>query len=107
MTRKTFTGDAMIDAFTPKLADMSEHSLMLGQGFAVEAGRFYAHRLRAYASFIDKLAGCKTLADISALQTQFVADAQRDYSNEGAALAAVATGTGMADFAQPRSAPAP
>ena len=29
MTRKTFTGDAMIDAFTPKLADMSEHSLLL------------------------------------------------------------------------------
>ena len=56
---------------------------------------------------MDKLASCKTLADISALQTQFVADAQRDYSNEGAALAAVATGTGMADFAQPRSAPAP
>jgi hypothetical protein len=92
--------DALLAPFPPHLTQMPENQLLFGAGLALEASRFLAHRLEAYASYFDKLTKCASMGEIAALQTTFWTDLQRDYANEGAAVAAVSTLTGLPSFAR-------
>jgi len=97
------TPDTLLEPFASTLPETPERQMMSGAGFAMEAARFWTHRARAYAAYFSQLAICTDLAQASALQTAFWEDLQRDYANEGAALAAAATLTGLPAFARDTS----
>jgi len=93
----------LLEPFASTLPQTPERQMMSGAGLAMEAARFWTHRARAYAAYFSQLANCTDLAQASALQSAFWEDLQRDYANEGAALAAAATLTGLPGFARDAS----
>lgn len=92
--------DALLDPFQSDLYQTPASQLLAGTAAVEEAGRFWTHRCKAYASYFDKLARCANFTDVARLQTTFWADTQRDYLNQGATLISSATLTGLPAFAR-------
>ncbi len=63
-------------------AFLSPPGFQLSQKLALEAARFSAQRLRAYADQMEKLARCSNPADLVALQTAYFTRLQEEYAAE-------------------------
>lgn len=65
------------------------NSFLLSQRMALEAARFWARRLHAYADQMETLARCATPADLAAAQTRFLERMRDDYAEESEAVGAL------------------
>lgn len=59
---------------------------LLSQRVALEAARFWARRMRAYADQMEVLASCKSPEDLVGAQSQFFDRLREDYANESEAV---------------------
>ena len=92
--------DALLNPFESELPRTPEVQMLSGAGWMTEAARFWTHRAKAYASYIEKLSRCSSFEQVAALQTTFWTDLQRDYANELAAITAAATLNDIPAFAR-------
>ncbi|WP_395644741.1 phasin family protein [Terricaulis sp.] len=79
-------GAPEINRFVAVLQAPTAHSFLMSQRFALEAARFWARRLHAYADQMETLAHCSNVDEFTNAQTRFVERLQRDYAEEGAAF---------------------
>jgi hypothetical protein len=82
--------------FAPLLlarAGVAAPNLMMGPTMMSEGVSFWARRLHAYASLMERVAHSASPADVIAAQMDFATGAQEDYFAEGGALAAIAANT--------------
>ncbi len=72
------------------LVDMMQtpaaNTFLLSQRFALEAAKFWARRMRAYADQMDDLAHCRSADDIAGAQTRFLERMREDYVVESEAI---------------------
>lgn len=61
-------------------------SFLMSQRLALEAARFWARRLHAYADQMETLVSCSSPQDFSAAQSRFMERLQQDYAEESAAF---------------------
>lgn len=80
-----------ISTFATMLQSPAANSVVMSQRFALEAARFWARRLHAYADQMEKLATCTTPGDVAQMQTRFLDRMREDYAEEGAALTQLIT----------------
>lgn len=66
-------------AFTPLAA---VQNFRLSQRVALEAARFWARRVHAYAEQMENLAQCAEPTDVVAVQAKFITRMQEDYASE-------------------------
>ncbi len=66
-------------------------SFVMSQRFALEAVRFWARRMRAYADQMEVLAGCSSADDLAQAQTRFLDRMRDDYAAETQAMTAMLT----------------
>ena len=64
-------------------------SLVASQRLALEAARFWARRMHAYADQMEALAACATADEVAAAQTRFIERMREDYVAESEALGAL------------------
>lgn len=64
---------------------------LLSQRMALEAARFWARRLHAYADQMETLARCATPSDFAAAQTQFLERMRDDYAEESEVVGTLIT----------------
>jgi hypothetical protein len=64
-------------------------SFLASQKMALEATRFWAKRMRAYADQLDVIAGCADPMQLVSAQARFVQRMQEDYAEEGRAVASM------------------
>ena len=72
-----------IAAFAPSSA---ASSFLMTQRMALEAARFWARRMHAYADQMEALAACSSPDQFIGAQTRFVERLQDDYAAESAAF---------------------
>lgn len=65
------------------------NSFLISQRMALEAARFWARRLHAYADQMETLAQCSTPGDFAAAQTKFLERMRDDYREESEAVGAL------------------
>ena len=65
------------------------NSFLVSQRFALEAARFWARRMRAYADQMETLAGCTSPDDVANAQTRFIERMRDDYAAESQAIGAL------------------
>jgi hypothetical protein len=80
-----------ISAASALLAAPAAASLLASQKLALEAARFWAKRMRAYADQLDVLAGCRDPMQLASAQARFVQRMQEDYAEERRAVAELVT----------------
>lgn len=73
-------------AFTSMMNAPAANSVLLSQRMALEAARFWARRLHAYADQMETLARCSTPRDFAAAQTRFLERLREDYAQESEAV---------------------
>lgn len=100
MAKSNRKPDALVEPFQPDLHRQAEGQIASGEAIITEAGRFWSHRLEAYASYFDNLARCGSFADLARVQATFWTDLQSDYINSGATLISTATLTPLPRFSQ-------
>ena len=87
---KHANGDAKgapeINRLVSVLQAPTAHSFLMSQRFALEAARFWARRLHAYADQMETLAHCSNVDDFTNAQSRFVERLQKDYAEESAAF---------------------
>jgi hypothetical protein len=92
MTSRTKTDDGTAPANSP-FAEMFQapaaNSFLISQRFALEAARFWARRMRAYADQMETLAGCASPNDLATAQTKFLERLREDYATETEAMSAL------------------
>lgn len=71
-------------------------SFLLSQRMALEAARFWARRLHAYADQMETLARCSTADEVASAQTRFLERMRDDYAEESRAIGALITPPGRA-----------
>jgi Phasin protein len=69
------------------LASPGAAGLLASQKIALEATRFWARRMRAYADQLDVLARCTEPMQVVSAGASFVQRMQEDYAEEGRAVA--------------------
>jgi len=92
MTAKRTQGAQTAPDFTsPLSAALSPNGnpFLLSQRMALEATRFWARRLHAYADQFEVLAGCKSPNDLAQAQARFLEQMREDYAAETQAMSAV------------------
>ena len=62
------------------------NTFLVSQRFALEAAKFWARRMRAYADQMEDLANCRSADDIAGAQTRFIERMREDYATESEAL---------------------
>jgi hypothetical protein len=62
------------------------NSFLVSQRFALEAAKFWARRMRAYADQMEDLANCRSTEDIAGAQARFIERMREDYATESEAL---------------------
>lgn len=73
------------------LQSPAANSFLLSQKMALEATRFWARRLSAYAEQMQALAACKEPAQFADVQTRFFERLREDYASETVAVAELLT----------------
>lgn len=72
------------------LADMMQtpaaNSLLASQRLALEAAKFWARRMRAYADQMETLASCSSTDEFARAQTKFIERMREDYAAESEAM---------------------
>lgn len=90
MTTKRTNGGAHgapeINRLVSVLQAPTATSFLMTQRFALEAARFWARRMHAYADQMETLAHCSNADDFTKAQTRFVERLQQDYADESAAF---------------------
>lgn len=90
MTSRTKSDDANATSpFAEMFQAPTAQSFLVSQRFALEAARFWARRMRAYADQMETLAGCATPSDLATAQTRFLERLREDYAAESEALSAL------------------
>ena len=89
MTSRRKTEPNGADAIA-KFADMIQaptaNSFLMSQRFALEAAKFWARRMRAYADQMEEFACCRSADDIAGAQTRFIERMREDYAAESEAF---------------------
>ncbi len=85
MAVKRSNGNGAVDE-SALAAFLTVPGFQLTTRFALEAARFSALRMRAYADQMEALAKCQNASDLIAAQQAFVARLQQDYAAEGEAM---------------------
>jgi hypothetical protein len=62
------------------------NSFLVSQRFALEAAKFWARRMRAYADQMEELACCRSTEDVAGAQTRFLERMREDYAAESEAF---------------------
>lgn len=62
------------------------NTFLVSQRFALEAAKFWARRMRAYADQMEELANCRSPDDVAGAQTRFLERLREDYAVEGQAF---------------------
>jgi hypothetical protein len=62
------------------------NTFLVSQRFALEAARFWARRMHAYADQMEVLATCRSTDDIAGAQTRFLERMREDYAVESEAI---------------------
>lgn len=73
-------------ADSPLTAFLTAPGFLLSQKLALEAARFSAQRMRAYADQLEALARCQNPGDLIEAQQKFLARLQEDYAGEAEAM---------------------
>ena len=68
------------------LAPLNANSFVASQRIALEAARFWARRMHAYADQMETLCKCTSPDDLMKAQRGFIDRMQQDYAEESAAL---------------------
>lgn len=68
------------------LAPLNTNSFLASQRIALEAARFWARRMHAYADQMETLCKCTTADDLINAQRGFIDRMQQDYAEESAAF---------------------
>lgn len=86
--RKTDAEEATktFSSFTDILSTPTANSFLVSQRFALEAAKFWARRMRAYADQMEDLANCRSADDVAGAQTRFLERLREDYTAESEAL---------------------
>ncbi|MGE0741562.1 MAG: phasin family protein [Hyphomonadaceae bacterium] len=84
MTAKRTNGAGAAPESMPAFLTMMQGpaSFMMSQRIALEAARFWARRMRAYADQMETLASCSSPEDIASAQTHFFERLREDYAEE-------------------------
>lgn len=95
MPAKRSNGPRTNPGTTSSIATMMQgpaaNSFLFSQRMALEAARFWARRLHAYADQMETLACCSTPDDVAAAQTKFLERMRDDYAQESEAIGALIT----------------
>ena len=62
------------------------NTFLVSQRFALEAAKFWARRMRAYADQMEEFASCRSPDDIAGAQTRFLERMREDYATESEAI---------------------
>lgn len=71
------------------LQSPAANGLFLSQKLALEAARFWAQRMRAYADQLETLAQCANPNQFASAQADFLQRMQRDYTQETSAMSEI------------------
>jgi hypothetical protein len=80
------------DTITSLVAMMqgpAANSFAVTQRLALEAARFWARRMHAYADQMEALASCTTADEMASAQTRFIERMRDDYAAESKAIGAL------------------
>jgi len=83
------TGSESIFTMASMLQGPAAASFAASQRLALEATRFWARRMRAYADQMETLMSCASPDQFVAAQARFIGRLQEDYSTESAELSRV------------------
>ena len=93
VTSENGNGAPALDGATERFAAMvsmmqmpAANGFLVSQRIALEATRFWARRMRAYADQMEQLASCSEPNQLVQAQAHFIERLQEDYATEGAAL---------------------
>lgn len=75
-----------ISSFADLIQAPTANSLVMSQRIALEATRFWARRMRAYADQMESLATCRSPDDLATVQTRFLERMRDDYAAESEAI---------------------
>jgi hypothetical protein len=80
-----------VSPFVAMMQTPTANSFLMSQRFALEAAKFWARRMRAYADQMEMLAGCSSAEDVASAQTRFLERMRDDYAEESQAISALLT----------------
>lgn len=80
-----------ISSFTDLIQTPTANSFVMSQRIALEATRFWARRMRAYADQMEQLASCRSPEDVANIQTRFLDRLREDYAAESEAISSLLT----------------
>lgn len=94
MTTKRSNGAQEAPETMPSFAALmmqtpNANSFLVSQRIALEAARFWARRMRAYADQMEVIAGCASPDDFASAQTRFLERMRDDYAAESKAIGAM------------------
>lgn len=75
-----------IATFADLLQAPTANSFLASQRFALEAAKFWARRMRAYADQMEEFANCRSADDLAGVQTHFLQRMREDYAAESEAF---------------------
>jgi hypothetical protein len=78
-----------VTSLVTMLQGPAANTLVVSQRIALEAARFWARRMHAYADQMEALAACATPDDVATAQTRFIERMRDDYAAESKALEAL------------------
>ena len=94
------------DAVSSMVAMMqgpTANTFLVSQRFALEAARFWARRMHAYADQMEQLAGCRSPDELAGVQSRFLERLRDDYAAETQAFTALLTPERGADSDESRA----
>jgi hypothetical protein len=89
--RSTDAQEASKTTFTDLIQTPTANSLMMSQRLTLEATRFWARRMRAYADQMEQLVSARSPEDMANLQTRFLDRMREDYAAESEAITSLLT----------------
>ena len=78
-----------VSSLVAMMQSPAANSFAVSQRLALEAARFWARRMHAYADQVETLAKCTTPDEMAAAQTRFIERMRDDYAAESKALGAL------------------
>ena len=75
-----------VSTFADMIQTPAANTFLVSQRFALEAAKFWARRMHAYADQMEELAKCRSADDIAGAQTRFIERMREDYAAESEAL---------------------
>ncbi len=87
-----------VTSLVAMLQSPAASTLVVSQRLALEAARFWARRMHAYADQMEALAACTSADEVATAQSRFIERMREDYTAESEALSAL-----VAPLAPPRA----